>query len=298
MDAQFLSRFIVAEALPESYAEDARRWLLPTLAELTRQQSGSETSIMVGINGAQGTGKSTLSALAAGFLAEADLRVAVLSIDDFYLSHSARQDLADSVHPLLASRGVPGTHDVPLLNQTLKALAQAGRVVGALDSVALPRFDKSVDDCVPQAQWPRIPGPVDVIILEGWFVGVAPQAESKLLEPINKLEREEDRNGSWRRLVNQRLHDYQPAFAALDRLLMLRAPSFDQVFDWRRLQEEKLRARSAADARGLMDTVQLHRFIEHFERLTRHCLATLPARADVVWQLDAEHRIAGQEGQI
>lgn len=288
MNAQLLQDFIARERLPASYAEDGRRHLLPLAERLNARADGHAGPLLVGINGAQGTGKSTLSALIATALEARGPRVAVLSIDDFYVSRAARRELADSVHPLLLSRGVPGTHDVTLLRQTLDRLESAG----AGDSIALPRFDKSIDEPLPQSRWPSIEGPVDLVILEGWCVGVEPQPEAALTEAVNELEAREDPRGVWRRHVNRRLaEDYAAVFERLDVLVLLRAPSFEQVYEWRSLQEQKLREVAPPGAPGLMDDAALRRFIQHFERLTRHALETLPQQADEVIELDAQHRV-------
>ena len=292
MHEQLLQQFIVDESLPVTYSDDARRWFLPLLEPLKKlrveKQLVSGKPLLMGINGAQGTGKSTLAALLCKLLTADGYAVANLSIDDFYLSRTARKDLASKVHPLFASRGVPGTHDTALLKNKLAELetAQAGQ------SVALPRFDKANDDCCPQAQWPHLQGPIDFIILEGWFIGLQAQEDSALRTPANDLESGEDSEGVWRKRVNEALAgDYQDVFGALDTLLMLKAPSFDQVYEWRRVQEDKLRARSAPGASGIMDPASLKRFIQHFERLTRHCLSELPEQADRVFILDDNHRV-------
>jgi len=289
---QLLTDFIAREDLPSHYLQDARQWFLP-LAQWLQQQLAVRPGtqpMLLGVNGAQGTGKSTLAALLTQLLSATGLTVANLSIDDFYLGKAARRQLAMDVHPLFVSRGVPGTHDTGLLLETIKRLREANGEHG----VALPRFDKSRDDCQPRKNWPEVPGPVDVIILEGWFIGISPQADAALHAPINALEEHEDSDGKWRRAVNTALAgDYQQVFADLDFLVMLQAPSFEQVYEWRSLQEEKLRRRSASDAPGLMSDTELQRFIQHFERLTRHCLAELPTKADRVYLLDRQHRVTG-----
>jgi len=289
---QLLQQFIEEEALPESYSEDAQRWFLPLLPQLKRARSDKAGPLLLGINGAQGTGKSTLAALLTKLLASEGFVVANLSIDDFYLSKAAREELAQSAHPLFTSRGVPGTHDTELLGNKIQEL----RTAGEQQCVAIPRFDKASDDCCPEADWPTLRGPVDFIILEGWFIGLRPQDEAELVPAVNTLEENEDSQGSWRRQVNAALAaDYQEVFSKLDSLLMLRAPSFDQVYEWRKVQEDKLGARSAPGASGIMDNDSLVRFIQHFERLTRHCLSTLPEQADRVFVLDAGHRVVDCE---
>lgn len=288
MYAQLINDFLAREGLPASYGQDARDYLLPLAEELV-QAATPDRTLVVGVNGAQGTGKSTLCQLLADLLGAQRLTVANLSIDDFYLTRAARRALAAGQHPLLRSRGVPGTHDTDLLRESLVALTAAGPD----DQVALPRFDKAADERLPREQWSLVRGPVHLILLEGWFVGVQPQARVALEQPVNRLEAEEDRDGRWRYWVNERLAaDYQDIFARLDRLIMLAAPSFEQVYEWRALQEEKLRRTRGNEGVGVMSEAELRRFIEHFERLTRHCLATLPDRADVLFQLDVDHRLA------
>lgn len=290
MYQQLIDEFIRQQRLPQSYAIDASLNFLPLLREIENQIASRDgQGFVLGINGAQGTGKSTLALLLSTLLESDGHRVANLSIDDFYYSRARREALAQTVHPLLASRGVPGTHDVD------SALALLPRLFNTeiAEPVTLPGFDKATDDCIPQARCRQLRGPVDVVILEGWFVGAEPQQEAELLEPINRLEEQEDGDGRWRLYVNQQLAaGYQTLFASLDSLILLAAPGFDQVLEWRRLQEEKLRQRSQPDASGLMSDEEVARFIQHFERLTRHCLNTLPATADRVFSLDSAHRIS------
>jgi len=256
--------------------------------------------VVVGICGAQASGKSVLArVLQAGLRDAAGLAVAVLSLDDLYLSSRERARLAARVHPLLRTRGVPGTHDVQLGMQVMRRLLHAGR-----DAITpLPRFDKLADEPRPQTQWEAFRGPADLVIFEGWCVGARPQTPDALAEPVNALERELDAGGRWRRYVNDQLAGpYRGLFDLLDRLVMLRAPGFEVVFRWRREQEHKLAARLAAAAppgdapasgatRRVMNDAQLERFIMHYERLSRHILAEMPARADVLLSLDAERRI-------
>ncbi len=234
------------------------------------------------ISGLQGSGKSTLAAQIAA-RAEADgLRVAVLSLDDLYLTRGQRRQLADEVHPLLATRGPPGTHDVALGCRVLDALKTG-------QNVALPRFDKLADDRVEDAAWVRVQERVDLVLFEGWCVGATPEADDALASPINALEREEDADGRWRRHCNEALHrDYPALWSRLDALWFLQPPGFDIVRTWRWQQEQAMVARDPA--RHGMDRVQLERFIQHYERTSRHLLATLPATADRVIRLDEARR--------
>ncbi|MEX1214581.1 hypothetical protein [Saccharospirillum sp.] len=238
---------------------------------------------LVGIQGTQGSGKSTLAEVLKWHLEMGGLRVEVLSIDDLYLSRADRQALAQSTHPLLATRGVPGTHDVAL-GREIFAWVQSGS-----GAYTLPRFDKAQDDRAPRAHWHHCETPPDVLLFEGWCVGLAAQSGTELDQPINELEAREDTAGDWRRYVNDQLQQfYEPWFAQLDALIVLQALGFEQVFAWRKKQEEALRARK--QGLGVMDEAALRRFISHYERLTRHALATLPDKANVLIPLGADQQ--------
>ena len=231
------------------------------------------------IAGLQGTGKSTLSAQMTRLAATRGLRVVALSIDDFYLGHAAREALGRQVHPLCATRGVPGTHDVDLACRVLDALR-------AQRPIALPRFDKIADDRLPESQWPTVDAS-DLVILEGWFLEVPPQRPDELVDPINALERREDPDGVWRTWSNDALsRDYPPLWSRLDRLLFLQGPGFDIVPQWRWQQEQTLQAQHPD--RKAMSQAQVEHFVPFFERVSRQAMRTLPAIAQRTIRLDAQ----------
>ncbi len=172
--------------------------------------------------------------------------------------------------------GVPGTHAIGLGVQIVEAVLNG-------EPFTLPRFDKSIDDRAPQGR--RIEGKVDVLLIEGWCVGARPQSPEALATPVNALEAEEDRDGIWRGVVNMLLAaGYAQFFGFIDVLVMLKVESFEAVFANRQRQERKLAERHP-DAPGLMDDAALARFIQHYERLTRHMLAEMPGRADLVFAI-------------
>ncbi|MGB5350988.1 MAG: hypothetical protein WBN10_15385 [Polyangiales bacterium] len=237
---------------------------------------------VLGLNGAQGTGKSTLARLLQRLLGRVHgVRAAILSLDDLYLSRAQRLERARTIHPLLATRGVPGTHDVDLGIRVLRCLRE-GR------PIALPRFDKAKDERHRVADWPPWEGRCDLVIFEGWCMGARPQRSAELEAPVNELERMEDPTGDWRWYVNRELgRRYQALFAELDMLLMLRPPGFDAVYAWREEQEARLRA--ARSGPEVMTPAEVRRFVMHFERLTRFMWEEMPARADVVIDLGEDH---------
>jgi D-glycerate 3-kinase len=262
---------------------------IPLAAALKKKTESHDGPLVIGVNGAQGAGKSTLCRLLQIVLEQGfDQRVTSLSIDDLYLTYAERQKLAQQVHPLLATRGVPGTHDVEL---GLKLLSDL-RELKAGQSLAIQRFDKAIDDRLRQEEWRQVTGPFDLILFEGWCVGALPQAEEALVEPINTLERDEDPELIWRRYVNQQLQEsYLRLFAELDLLVMLKVPGLESVMKWRGIQEQKLASATEQQGHKIMNTAELQRFIMHYERLTRAMLQEMPGRAHIVLELNSKHQI-------
>lgn len=261
--------------------------LEPVAQAVTHWLDDARGPLILGICGAQGSGKSTLAeALVARFDA-AGVRAATLSLDDLYLGRAARAELARDIHPLLATRGVPLTHDVAAGCAILDAV-KAGA------SVRLPRFDKASDAPLPPDAWDA-PGVIDLLIFEGWCVGARPQPAAELVAPVNALEREEDPEGVWRTAVNAALAGpYRALFGRMDRLVLLAAPEFAIVRRWRGEQEAALRERLRADGRDpalAMDNAALDRFVQHYERLTRAILRTMPGEADLTLHLDRNRNL-------
>jgi len=261
--------------------------LEPVAQAVTGWLDDARGPLILGICGAQGSGKSTLAeALVARFDA-AGVRAATLSLDDLYLAQAARAELARDVHPLLATRGVPLTHDVAAGCAILDAV-KAGA------AVQLPRFDKASVAPLPPNAWDA-PGALDLLIFEGWCVGAQPQTAAELIAPVNALERNEDAEGVWRAAVNAALAGpYRALFGRIERLVLLAAPEFAIVRQWRGEQEAALRDRLHAEGRDpalAMDDAALDRFVQHYERLTLSILRTMPGYADLTLHLDRDRSL-------
>ncbi len=285
-----LSEWVRRCGLPADFVTTIDVFYRPIADRIAAWRDGRP--LVVGINGGQGTGKTTMALFLKHLLEqEKGLSTAVFSIDDLYLPRQDRLRLAEEVHPLLKTRGVPGTHDPDLGIRVIAALTEAD----AAAVTRVPAFSKALDDRLPVEQWPMFHGRAEVVILEGWCVGARPQLDAELAEPLNDLERLEDADGRWRRHVNEQLAGgYRRLFAHLDRLFFLRAPDMDCIRRWRGEQEEKLRGQlqqQGGDASGLMDGPALDRFIAHYQRLTEHQWRNLPMIADAVLSLDCDHRI-------
>ncbi|NVK58165.1 MAG: kinase [Alteromonadaceae bacterium] len=281
-----ISTFLAAHRLPDSYRDIAQKWFIPLADEIFEHQKSASKPYFVGVNGCQGSGKSTLCDFLVYYLStHKKLNIVSLSVDDFYLDKSNRNALAIKVHPLLATRGVPGTHDVKLAQETFDRLKGYG-------TVSIPRFNKATDNPFPVVEWPVVNSPPDVVLVEGWCWGVKPQTRQQLEAPVNALEEEEDSLGTWRTFVNNQLADaYQDLFAQMAFWVMLKAPSFDQVYHWRKEQEHKLAEKVGKNQSGVMSDLEVERFIQHYQRLTEHSLATLPASCNYVFHLDSSRQI-------
>lgn len=249
-----------------------------TLAQLAEKlQSDLSLPAVVGISGAQGSGKSTLAAALVTQLQQQGIPAAAVSLDDYYLSKAQRQALAEQVHPLLVQRGVPGTHDIGRAIADIKAVL-AGH------EVALPQFDKALDE--PAVAKP--PRRLQVLIVEGWCLGVTAQSDAELSLPVNGLEANEDADGCWRRYVNRQLSTaYAECWQLLQPLIWLKAPDWDSVCRWRAQQEQQLWQKRGT---GMSDQ-QLSRFMLPFQRLTLASWQQLPPLADYIVTLDSQHNI-------
>jgi D-glycerate 3-kinase len=288
--------FIKRNNLPEAYLQSAQQWFEPLLQQFAEGCQPHSRPQLIGINGSQGSGKSTLADYLCTIISERhSINCINLSMDDFYLTRTERQKLGQTVHPLLATRGVPGTHDIGLMMATLKSLL-------AGEPTVIPRFDKSIDDRARGSAVEKVTEPVGLIVIEGWCLGALPSPDSALANPVNELEKTEDSQGTWRNYVNLALAgDYQKMHGLIDQLIMLQAPSFDTVFSWRLEQEQKMVARLEQSAREsdqqpsankVMDEQQIRRFIQHFQRITEQTLAEMPQRAQHLFQLTENREIS------
>lgn len=287
-----LNEFAAKHKLDKEFLHTARKWYTPLADQLQQHQHSAKRTFYVGLNGCQGSGKSTLADFLQTYLQDKyQLNVAVLSLDDFYLDQAQRKTLSINVHPLFKTRGVPGTHD---MGHAKKLLNDLGQQQGLL---ALPKFDKAKDNPKPRGEWPTTQTPVDLVLFEGWCWGVEAQAPASLIVPVNELERVEDETGLWRNYVNNQLATrYHPLYAKMDFWLMLKVPSFKDVLAWRLEQEQKLIAVTPDQhASGLMTEPQIARFIQHYQRLTEHCLQSMPQKCDLVFKLDSSRRIVNKQ---
>lgn len=236
---------------------------------------------LIGVAGAQGSGKTTVCQLLE---AANRPRFVQFSIDDVYLDHVQRAELAARTDRLFVTRGPPGTHDIGLARRTIERLFAAGPD----DETPLPRFDKIKDLMKPRDEWPVARGRPEAILVDAWCLGALPVPPSP---PLNAVE-EEDADGVWRAAQNEYLRTtYADWFANFDAIIYLRAPSWDVVRRWRGEQEVTLRGRAlTVDEEAWID-----RFILHYERITRSMVEGNHVATTVV-ELDDQRQVRATRG--
>ena len=240
---------------------------------------------IIGISGGQGAGKSTITGILKLILKKKyGLNICVFSIDDFYKKKSDRLKMSKRTHPLFITRGVPGTHDIALINKTIKKLKQK-----KFRTVLIPKFDKSKDDRFQKNKWQKIAVKPDIIIFEGWCVGTTHQNSTELKRPLNFIEKKYDKNSKWRKIVNNLVKKrYKSLFSQIDKLVYLKVPNFNYIIKWRWLQEQKMKLTSKS--KKTMSKIQVKEFIMFYERLTKHMMKNYSKISDLTIFLDKQHR--------
>ena len=244
----------------------------------------SKTKI-IGLSGGQGSGKSTITEILKFILKKRyGLDLCIFSIDDFYKTKTERKKMSKKIHPLFLTRGVPGTHDVKLINKTFKNLKRK-----IFKPVLIPKFDKLTDDRFKKSQWTKVKKPPHVIIFEGWCVGARHQKINMLKRSLNLIEKKYDPDLKWRKKVNNHLKGhYKKLFKKIDKLVYLKAPSFNHIFQWRLLQEQKLKLTSKN--KGTMSKSKIREFIMFYERITKQMMKDFSKISDLTIFLDKSHR--------
>ena len=240
---------------------------------------------IIGLAGGQGAGKSTVTGILKFiFKKKYGLNLCCFSIDDFYKTKAERRKMSKKVHSLFLTRGVPGTHDLGLINKTIKKLKTK-----KFKTVLIPKFDKSIDDRMKKNKWQKIKNRPNIIIFEGWCVGARHQKDSELKNPLNPIEKKYDLNLVWRRTVNYYLkNQYKKLFNKIDKLIYLKAPNFDYIFKWRLHQEQKMKLTSKN--KKTMSKSHVKKFIMFYERTTKQMMKDFSKISALTVFLDRSHR--------
>ena len=241
----------------------------------------------IGLAGGQGTGKTTISSLIRIILTKYfKLNVFRISIDDFYKTRKERKNLSKRVHPMLLTRGVPGTHDINLmLNFFRKSKSKQFK------RLKLPKFNKALDDRLDKKKWYDLKKRPEVIIFEGWCVGAKPEKDNSLKKTINSIEKAKDQKQIWRKYVNHQLKTkYKNLYSQLNCLIYLKAKNFSLLQKWRLKQERKLWVKSKVKSK-IMSRGDVLNFMQTYQRITQNMFRYMPKYASIILNLNSNHQI-------
>ena len=245
--------------------------------------------LVIGLAGGQGSGKTTISSILTLILQKYfKLNVFKVSIDDFYKTRKDRKLLSKNKHPLLMTRGVPGTHDVDLMLNFFKKIKDKN-----FKSLQIPKFNKAIDDRFSKGLWYKIDSRPDVIIFEGWCIGARAQLNSQLKKPINSLEKVYDQSVKWRAHVNNQLKKkYKTLFSQLDGLIYLKAKNFNLLREWRLKQERKLWAQTKSKKNlKIMSSGDVINFMQTYQRITQQMFKDAVKSSSIIMNLNSNHQI-------
>ena len=252
-------------------------------------KSNRKKPLIIGLSGGQGTGKTTIASILSLILNKYfKLKVFKVSIDDFYKTRNERKKLSEKKHPLLMTRGVPGTHDINIILDFFKKVKS-----NTFKNIRLPKFNKAIDDRCKKKQWYKINSKPDVIIFEGWCVGARAQNNNQLKKPINYLEKMKDQNLVWRKHVNSQLKtNYKRLFNHLNRVIYLRVKNFNQLQSWREKQEKKLRLKNKNKKNlKIMSKEDIINFMQTYQRITQNMFKSMTKYASIILNLNSNHQI-------
>ena len=265
-----------------------KNFLIPICFWIFKRKPKNKIYI-IGLAGGQGTGKTTISSLIELILSYYfKLNVFKASIDDFYKTRKERLKLSKTKHPLLLTRGVPGTHDIDMLNKLFSNIKKT-----KFRTMLIPKFDKSIDDRYNKKFWYKIKKKPDILILEGWCVGAKPEKENTLYTPINKLEKNLDSKNKWRLHVNNQLKNkYAKLFNQMHILLYLKAKNFNVLKSWRIKQEKKLKLKNKNKKNNkIMNNLEVLNFMMTYQRITQNMFKITPKHSSIIIDLNNRHQI-------
>jgi len=284
---KFLNQEKIYNKSMSSHEVNLKKIYIPIAFWINEKYKKKGKILFLGLSAGQGSGKTTVAAILKIILKVFfKLNVCVISIDDFYKTLSERNKMAKQKHPLLKTRGVPGTHDISLIKFFFNSLKKK-----KFKKTKLPKFNKSMDDRLSKNHWYQINKKPEIVLLEGWCVGAKPESHVSLKKPINSLEKYEDQYLIWRKFVNTKLKkEYKKVFAMIDHYIFMKIPNFKMVFEWRLLQENKLKKKSR-DKKKIMSYKAIKRFIMFYQRITLQMIKDLSKSATVVIFLKKNHEI-------
>jgi D-glycerate 3-kinase len=284
---KFLSKEKIFDKSRATKIKSLKKTYIPISFWIENKYKKKGKTLFLGFSGGQGSGKTTVAKILKIILKKFFKReIYVSSIDDFYKTLKDRNEMSHTIHPLFKTRGVPGTHDISLVKKFFDFIKKKN-----FKKFKLPKFDKSMDDRLKKKYWSNIKKRPEIVILEGWCVGAKPQSNSIINKPINVLEKYEDKHLIWRKYANEKLKkEYKKLFAMIDHFIFMKIPNFNVVYEWRLLQESKLR-KKLHSSKKIMSYNEIKRFIMFYERITLQMIKDLSKSASVVIFLKTNHKI-------
>ncbi|SVA12081.1 uncharacterized protein METZ01_LOCUS64935 [marine metagenome] len=235
------------------------------------------------ISGSQGCGKTTLLKLIKNnFKNFYNIDPLCISLDDYYLTKKQRNDLSKRIHPLLETRGVPGTHATEKITKTIQLFDKKKY------PIKIPKFDKLNDDRMPFSQIIR--SKKNMIFLEGWCCGCPPISNSFLQKNLNNIEKT-DSEYIWRKYYNKKLKkEYRLIFKHFEYLIYFKIPSFDCVLKWRIKQEKRLKLNKKKNI-NYMNKIEIKNFISYYEKITTWMMKNTLSKSDLTIKINKNQKI-------
>ena len=265
-----------------------KNYLIPICFWIAKK-ADNKKPYFVGLAGGQGTGKTTISSIIKIILEKYfKLKVFKISIDDFYKTREERIALSKKVHPMLLTRGVPGTHDINMMLDFFKKSKSK-----KFKTMKLPNFNKAIDDRFPKNKWNKINKRPDIIIFEGWCVGARAETNKTLKKSINSMEKAKDQKLIWRKYVNQQLKNkYKKLYSQLNCMIYLKAKNFSLLQKWRLKQEHKLWLKTKKKGgHKIMSKGDVINFMQTYQRITQNMFKNMPKYASIILNLNSNHQI-------
>ncbi|MEB3218813.1 MAG: glycerate kinase [Nostocales cyanobacterium 94392] len=253
---------------------------LPLAMQIASRYQKIQRPFIQGILGGQGTGKTTTCKVLNLILSHLGYRALSLSLDDLYKTYQARLILQQQ-DPRLIWRGPPGTHDVDLGINLLDNILQGKNIV------RVPRFDKSLHSGNGDRAFFETVENIDIVLFEGWFVGVKPINSAAFTNPPLPIMTADDK--VFARDMNDKLHDYLPLWQRLDSLIVLCPRDYRLSLEWRKQAEHQMKASGKP---GMTD-LQIEEFVNYFWKALHPELFIKPLlecpSVDLVIEINSNH---------
>ena len=265
-----------------------KSFLIP-LCFWINKKADKKRPYFVGLAGGQGTGKTTISSLIKIILIKYfKLKVFRISIDDFYKTRKERLSLSNRIHPMLLTRGVPGTHDIKMMLNFFRKVKSK-----KFKKLKLPTFNKAKDDRFNKKYWYNLKNKPDIIIFEGWCVGAKSEQNNSLKKTINSMEKAKDQKQIWRKYVNDQLKSkYKNLYSQLNCLIYLKAKNFSLLQKWRMKQENKLWLKTKKKSNHkIMSKGDVINFMQTYQRITQNMFKFAPKYSTIILNLNSNHQI-------